>query len=75
MWAAFDANVLAWPQGRQDVIETRKAVKLLRDRFTKEAQITGGVIDGTTEKRYRHELCYIVLSNLGEGALDSLFKQ
>jgi len=75
MWAAFDANVLAWPQGRQDVIETRKAVRLLRDRFTREAQATGGVIDATTEKRYRHELCYIVLSNLGEGALDSLFKQ
>ncbi|HTW24551.1 MAG TPA: hypothetical protein VMD78_13185 [Candidatus Baltobacteraceae bacterium] len=75
MWAAFEANILAWPQGRRDVIDTRKAAKLLRERFAREAESSGGVIEATTEKKYRHELCYVVLSNLGEGALDSLFEQ
>jgi hypothetical protein len=75
MCVAFDLKILGWPQTRPDVVEATRAAQLLRTRFGKDAQSAGGIVEATLDRKYRHELCYIVLNNLGEGALDTVFEK
>jgi hypothetical protein len=69
MCVVFDQNILSWRQDRMDVKELQKTAKALQARFEKDTKN----MDEQIDKRYRHELCYLVINNLGLDALKTVF--
>lgn len=74
MYAVYEQKILGWPQDRSDVKETQKAAQNLRTRFDKDAGRSEDPVDATVDKKYRYELCYIIVSNLGMVALETIFR-
>jgi hypothetical protein len=73
MWRSFEQNIGAFPQTRQDVVSAKKAVATLMTKYHEDMERSGGAIDGSSDKKYRYQLCYIVESFLGKDAIETIF--
>lgn len=73
MWLAFEQNIGAFRQDRQDVVGAKKAATSLMAKYREDLEESESAIDPSSDKKYRYQLCYIVDSFLGKDAIETIF--